>query len=327
MLNIFSFSSFEDLMDEIKKNFVQADLSRKMDIPFQTIHSIFKDNLHLVMSNVKKWTTALNLSRIESLYFELLCIIYSYPKNKSDKQEKLLARAYRIAVQLEHYVNPVGNAADSLIFMLDPLIGIIREFTELNAFPNDEEDIYNWVTDNIAYVGALECSSVEKKIRIKIAWRWLKELNAVLFSEKRNRWVKTTPNIQNIKRTGRINEDIKGTISNIVHINNHKEFLHEAATSDFLFSKPIMFSFPMKSLPLLNELCNDFIYEKMMKKFTYLVNMEDRERLKEEDADYYNEVVAYEKELIERGFEIPKLTDEEMDNCCHMILSARKLAK
>ena len=76
---------------------------------------------------------------------------------------------------------------------------------------------------------------------------------------------------------------------------------------------------------MLNQISGDFIFGDVMRKFNYLVNLEDRERLRETDPDYYTEILEYERLLSDRGYTIPQCSDKDMDTTVQMLLTTRQL--
>ena len=325
MLNVFDYNNFTDVMAVVKAEHKQTYLAKALNMPFQTVHTIFKDSPHLVYPNVGKWRSALKFKRPEGNYFELLCIIHAYPKNTQVKQARMLQRAFHLAGQLEAQLNPRGRAADSVIFWLNPMIAILRDMVELADFPVDEQEIPQWGASRISFIGSLGRFKREVPERIETAWKWLRELEAVVFSPERNRWEKQEPNLRMSPNLGKIMGDLTRSVFTLCLINFYKDFLAVIGTDDIVGAKQTSFSVPSASFELLNQITADFIFGDVMRKFNYLVNREDRERLRLSDPDYYAEIVEYEKQLIAKGYTIPDCGDKDVDTTVQMVLTTRKL--
>ena len=325
MFNVFDYNNFPDAMAAIKEDQKQTYLAKALNMPFQTVHTIFKDSPHLVYPNVGKWRSALKFKRPEGNYFELLCIIHAYPKNTQVKQARMLQRAFHLAGQLEAQLNPTGRAVDSVIFWLNPMIGILRDMVELADFPVDEADIPLWGSNRISYIGSLGRFKREIPERIETAWKWLRQLDAVVFSPRRGRWIKQEPNLRMSPHLGKIIGDLTKSVFTLCLINFHKDFLGVIGTDAIIGAKQASFTIPSASFELLNRISGDFIFGDVMRKFNYLVNLEDRERLREADPGYFAEIEEYERMLQSRGYTIPRCSDKDMDTTVQMLLSTRQL--
>lgn len=325
MVDVFEFSDFESLMDSIKKDVKQAYLADILNVSSQKVHVIFKDSRHQVYPQVGKWRGALKLKRPEGDYFELLCIIHSYPSATEIAQLKMLRRAFHLAMRLEDMLNPAGRPADSVVYWLDPLVGILRDMTELHGFPREEKEIPRWVTSRITYLGTL--GRLQKNIppHIRTAWSWLKKIGAVRFSINENHWVKSEPNVLSRGRIGKGVGNISSGILTLAHINTHHDFIHELPTTNVLGSKLASFVLPSAALDLLDRVSRDFLFGDLMRRFNYVVNLEDRERLRKSDPEYYAEVVEYERQLVEHGYEIPHCSDADIDTAVQIMFSIRRL--
>jgi len=327
MVDVFEFSDFESLMDSIKKEVKQAYLADVLKVSSQKIHVIFKDSRHQVYPQVGKWRGALKLKRPEGDYFELLCIIHSYPGATETAQQKMLRRAFHLAMRLEDMLNPSGRPADSVVYWLDPLVGILRDMTELNGFPKEEKEIPRWVAGRITYLGTLGRLQKDIPPHIRTAWNWLKKIGAVRFSADEKRWVKSEANVLSRGRIGKGIGGISSGILTLAHINTHHDFVHELPTPNVLGSKVAGFVLPSAALELLDRYSRDFLFGDLVRRLNYVVNLEDRERLRRSDPQYYAEVLDFERRLKELGYEIPQCRDSDMDTAVQVMLSVRRLTK
>lgn len=325
-MDVFEHSSFPSLMRSVKTIRTQTRLAAELGIPLQTLNAIFNGQAHQVFPRVRKWRSALELGRMQGDYFELLCILHAYPYNTRERQQKMLARVFLLAGRLEGRLNPSGTAAESVVFWIDPLAGALRDMTELHDFPRDEEDIPTWAAQRITFMGVLTPLRKHKHARVMTAWKWLCKLSAVHFDEQLGRWCKAEPNLLLSSKSGPGIDEMAKAITVFMHVNAHYDFIHELASANTIGSKLVTLTVPESALELVDLLSRDFIFEQLMKKITYLVNHDDRERLKILDPEYYEEICRFEQELILRGYKIPKASDRDLDTTIQILLSARKLA-
>ena len=327
MIDFFAYHRLADLLETLKPRVKLVDIAKVVVCTHQKITLVFQDKPHWVYPEVRKWRKALRLSRLEGDYFELLAILATYPQSTEAKKEAMIARAFHLAGRQESLVNPTGSVADSLIYWLDPLFSIMRNMTEMAGFPEDEERIIGWAATRLRYVGSL--SKLKKEIpgRLEAVWRWLRQAGAVRFDEELGRWSKSEPAILSKGKVGPSIKDIQSAILVLVQVNAHREFIHEVGSPEMLGAKNGLLTIPSDSLELFDQLQRDFLHGELLRKFAFLVNLEDRERLKTQDPDYYREITEYERVLQAKGYTIPRCDDKDVDTMVQVLLIARKVAQ
>ena len=325
MFNIFDFYRSEPLMEALKKIYKQANLAKSLKMSAQMVNQIFNDKQHLVYEDIRKWRGALKLKRDEGDYFELLALICAYPHQTKTKRDSMLLRAFHLAGRLEQQVNPENVAANSLLYWLDPVASVLRNMTELKDFPNDEKALPEWVANKITFIGIL--GSLRKNIppRIESTWKWLRSVNVVSFSEERGKWLKNEHNIFSTAAVAPEIADIQSAVFVLCRVNTYQDFIHEAGTDRILSDKLATFSLPSSSLKLLDRLQRDFLFGEIVRKLNFICNADNLQRLKNDDPEYYKQVVAYKKSLVEKGYEIPATSDSDVDVTIEILLTARRV--
>ncbi len=94
-----------------------------------------------------------------------------------------------------------------------------------------------------------------------------------------------------------------------------------------LGDKLATFSVPSRILDLIDQLSRDFLFGDILTKLTYACNKNDLLRLEKKDPQYHKEVLAFRKDLENRGYEIPECTDNDVDTTVQVLLAARRITK
>lgn len=327
MVSPFDYRSFPELVGAVKAEVKQKTLAKTMGLPVQTVNTVFNGDEHLVYSRVGKWRSALKLRQPEGDYFELLSLVHAYPLAGRERQERMLKRAFHLAGRLEASRNPEQRIAESVIYWLDPLLSILREMTDLNDCPADEAEIPQWAASRITYLGSFACLKKDQPKRVAVAWNWLKHLDAVRFDADRNRWIKREPIALKLIEPDASLRVVTEDLIRLVHINYYADFIHELAHNRVFGSKQAVFTMPGKAVDLLNRVLGDFLFGEILEKFSYLVNQDDARRLQQEDPERYEEIARFRRLIEQRGYEIPRTTDEDMDTTVQIMVSARRLTQ
>ncbi len=322
--NIFSHPTLRSYLDSIRQKYKLKEVATKAGVSYQAVGFIFSDKKeHWVLGHLSGFKKAFKLKKEEGAYFELLAILAAYPYEK--KTAPLLKRAFHLAGRLEAVMNTDQEVASSLVYWIDPLCAVLRNAVELHGFPAEESGIPGWISDRVATIEALNSSATKSFAqRIVTSWSWLKKMQAVSFSEEKQRWVKTNPMVVSEGRFGPDLQDLRSAIFSIVFLNLFNDFSRDLNSSRILVTKFGNFTISSKNLNLVKELCTDFVVE-TVKKLNYACNKEDLKQLKKEDPAYYQAVLDYQKSLTARGFEIHTGTNEDVDTSVQLVLAARKL--
>ena len=298
-----------------------------MKMSAQMLNQIFNGKQHLVFDDVRKWRGACKFKREDGDYFELLALICAYPHLTKSKQQSLLQRAFHLVGRLEEVVAPENVTANTLLYRMDPVATALRNMTDLKDFPVDEQVIPEWAADKITFIGILGPLRKNIPARMQITWKWLRSLNLVYFTEDRGRWLKGDDKIFTGSLLAQEVGDIHSAVFQLCRVNTLQDFVHEAETDRILGDKLATITMPSKALKLLKQLQEDFFGGNISQKLQFIVNADALERLKNDDPDYYKEVVAYRNLLKKKGYEIPETTDADVDVTVEVLLTARRLTK
>lgn len=326
-LDLFNYHTFPSLMLALKKEYTQRELARKLLLSAQKVNLAFNDRPHLVYPEIGKWRRGFKFKRAHGDYFELLAAIHAYPHSARPKRPPILTRIFHLTGRLEQQLNPSGRPMDSLIYWLDPLFSVLRNMVEMNDFPVDEEEVPVWVIERLSNSGVLNDPQLDVPFRIESAWKWMRDLKAVVYSKSRKRWVKAEPNIMTAEQIGPEVKTLTQAIYTFRQCNIFQVFEEDAGTPDTLGLLLATFPVPCQTYDLLDHIFRNFLFENILKKFNYMVNLDDLKRLKTEDPDYYRRVMDFKAELEEKGFEIPQLRDKDVDSVIQVLLAHRRAAR
>ncbi len=263
MFSPLSFYTFRSFMNSLKGDLKQSDLARRLGSTQPRIHQIFKDKLHWVYPEVRRWTRLLKLKRMEGDYFELLALLAAFP-HQGDKA-KLIARAFTLLGNLQDKLEPSHTEAHTVIYWLDPVARLLLALTEMDDFPVNEENIAEWVLPKVHFVAAMGSHEKAKRERIQSSWRWLCEQQLVQFRKPQARWLtnKDHPFIAESQSPELVT--IREQLCGLCHVNTFLDFSREAGAGALTGFDLEMISISSAFAPLIQQVCRSFVTEEIRK--------------------------------------------------------------